>query len=112
MATLAAMTVVVEVLASARAMSVPASLLTAGDAVAVAFFLGLLVTSLGRIDLVLRTWVGALGVYGIWALSARIVHAGGAFGDPRLAFGSAALVAAISLAAISARVVVSPVCHG
>jgi hypothetical protein len=112
LAVLAAMTGAVEALASARAMSIPAPLLTAGDAVAVAFFLGLVVASCGRIDLVLRTWVVGLGVYGVWALSARLLHAGGVLGDTRLAFGSAALVSALCLAAVSARVVVSPVCHG
>ncbi len=111
-AVLAAMTGVVEALASARAMSVPVPLLTAGAAVAVAFFLGLIVASCGQINLVLRTWAGGLGLYGVWTVAARTVHATGAFGDTRLAFCSAALVSALCLAAVSAHVVVSPVCHG
>lgn len=111
-ATLAALTGVVEALAFARAITIPAALLAAGAAVALAFFLGLVVASCGRIDLVLPTWAAGLGVYGGWVLFARLAHATGAFGDTRLAFCSAALVSALCLAAVSARVLVSPVCHG
>ncbi len=109
---LAAATGLVEALAFARDMTIPTPLLAAGASVALAFFLGLVVASCGRIDLVLPTWVAGLGVYGAWSLSARLTHAGGAFGDARLAFCVAALVSAICLAVVSARVIVSPICHG
>ncbi len=60
---LAVLTVLVSALAYTRELHPPATLIIAGTALAVAFFLALVVAACGRIDLVLRAWLPGLAIY-------------------------------------------------
>jgi hypothetical protein len=106
------LTAVVRVLALAHGVAVPTSLLAAGSCLSLAFFLALVVTSYGRIDLVLRVWLAALAVYGVLGLSAVVTRPGWPAGATELALLIAAAAAAVGLVLTARHVVLDPLCHG
>jgi hypothetical protein len=108
---LAVMTVGVQVLAHLRGVLVPAPLLAAGTCLALAFFFALVVSSSGRMELVLRAWLSGLGTLGIWALLARVVHPSWRLPNAEFAFLIAASVSAVALALAARRAVVNPFSH-
>ena len=109
---LTVLTVLVQALAKARGVPLPASLLAAGTCLAFAFFLALVVASCGRADLVLRAWLVGLVVYGLLAVCARLISPDWALRDAKIAFCAAASVAVVALAVAARRVFLNPVCHG
>ena len=105
------LTGVVQGLAYARGVVVPVPLLVAGTCLAAAFFLALVVSSCGRVDLVLRAWTAGLTTFGVWAALVKIVDPGPGLPSADAAFCVAALVSATALAVAAARTVVNPFCH-
>jgi hypothetical protein len=112
LAVLAVLTGLVLGLAYSEGVHVDWSLLVAGTALAVAFFLALVVGACGRIDIVLRAWVPGLVIYGAWGIAGRIAQPRWPLYDARLAFCVAALVSLVAMAGAALRVVVNPICHG
>ncbi len=112
-AALLLLTVAVRALASARQVPVPGPLLVAGTCLSVAFFLALVVTSYGRVDLVLRAWLAGLAVFGTLGLLAALTGRG-SWPAPHaeLAFVVAASVALVAMALAARQVVLDPVSHG
>lgn len=108
---LALMTAAVQVLAHFRGVLVPAPLLAAGTCLAVAFFFALVVSSSGRMELVLRAWLSGLTTLGVWALLARVVHPSWRLPNANFAFFIAASVSATALAFAARRAVVNPFSH-
>ncbi len=106
------LTVVVRVLAYERDVPVPTSLLLASTCLSVAFFIALVVTSYGRVDLVLRAWLVGLGVFGTLGLTAAISAHGWTAADAQFAFLVAAFVALAGLVVIARHVILDPVSHG
>ncbi len=60
---LVVLTSVVQALAYARGVAVPVPLLLAGICLAIAFFLALVVSSFGRVELVLLGWTAGLATF-------------------------------------------------
>ncbi len=112
LAVLGLLTAIVRALAYAQQVPVATSLLVASSCLSVAFFLALVVTSYGRVDLVLPAWSAGLGVFGILRLSALVAGRGWPAPDAQFAFVIAALVAAVGLALTARHVVLDPICHG
>ncbi|HXW82375.1 MAG TPA: hypothetical protein VEJ84_22955, partial [Acidimicrobiales bacterium] len=110
--TLAALTVVVEVLAGSRGVNPPVLLVVAGTSLALAFFMALVVAACGRVDLVLRAWVPGLLAYAAWGLLARMTGPAWPLQDARVAFCVTAIVSLLALSALAAYVVANPVNHG
>jgi hypothetical protein len=108
---LVALTGLVQALAHARGVAVPLPLLLAGGCLAVAFFLALVVSACGRVELALWAWTAGLATFGARALLAEVLHLGGALPGADAAFCSAALVSAVALALAARRAVVNPFCH-
>jgi hypothetical protein len=108
---LVALTGLVQALAYARGVAVPLPLLLAGACLAVAFFLALVVSACGRVELALRAWTAGLATFGAWAIVAKVSHPGGALPGIDAAFCTAALVSAVALAFAANRAVVNPFCH-
>jgi hypothetical protein len=108
---LALMTAAVQVLAHFRGVLVPPPLLAAGTCLAVAFFFALVVSSSGRMELVLRAWLSGLTTLGVWALLARVVHPSWRLPNANFAFFIAASVSATALAFAARRAVVNPFSH-
>jgi hypothetical protein len=108
---LVGLTALVQALAYARGVAVPVPLLVAGACLATAFFLALVVSSCGRIDLVLGAWTAGLATFGAWALLAKVVHPSLSLPGADAAFCGAALVSATVLALAARRTVVNPFCH-
>ncbi len=106
------LTVVVRALAYERGVPVPTSLLLASTCLSVAFFLALVVTSYGRVDLVLRAWLAGLAVFGALGLSAAVGGRGWTVPDAQLAFLGATFVALTDLALTARHVILDPACHG
>ena len=106
------LTVVVRVLAYERDVPVPTSLLLASTCLSVAFFIALVVTSYGRVDLVLRAWLAGLAVFGTLGLTAAISAHGWTAADAQFAFLVAAFVALAGLVVIARHVILDPVSHG
>jgi hypothetical protein len=112
LAALVALSGLVQVLADVRGVPVPAPLLVAGACLATAFFLALVVSSCGRVELVLWTWTAGLATFGAWGLLAKVVHPGWALPGVDVAFCIAAAVSVTALAVAALRTVVNPFCHG
>ncbi len=108
---LVVLTSVVQALAYARGVAVPVPLLLAGICLAIAFFLALVVSSFGRVELVLLGWTAGLAAFGTWALLTKVVHTGWVFPSTNTAFCIAALISAVILALSARRTVVNPFCH-
>jgi hypothetical protein len=108
---LVVLTSVVQALAYARGVAVPVSLLLAGICLAIAFFLALVVSSFGRVELVLLGWAAGLAAFGTWALLTKVVHTGWVFPSTNTAFCIAVLISAVILALSARRTVVNPFCH-
>jgi hypothetical protein len=108
---LAVMTAAVQALAHFRGVLVPRPLLAAGTCLAVAFFFALVVSSCGRMELVLRAWLAGLATLGVWALLARVVHPSWQLPNANFAFFIAASVSAAALALVAWRAVVNPFSH-
>jgi hypothetical protein len=108
---LAVMTVAVQVLARFRGVLVPPPLLAAGTCLAVAFFFALVVSSCGRMELVLRAWLIGLATLGVWALLARVVHPSWRLPNANFAFFISASVSAAVLALAARRTVTNPFSH-
>jgi hypothetical protein len=108
---LAVMTAAVQALAHFRGVLVPTPLLAAGTCLAVAFFFALVVSSCGRMELVLRAWLAGLAILGVWALLARVVHPSWRLPNANFAFLIAASVSAVALALAARRAVVNPFSH-
>ena len=102
LAVLAFMTAAVQGLADLRGVVVPAPLLAAGTCLALAFFFALVVSSCGRMELVLRAWLIGLVTLAVWALLARVVHPSWSLPDANFAFFIAASVSAVALALAAA----------
>jgi hypothetical protein len=111
-AVLAVLTGLVQGLAYSHGVQTNWALLVAGTALAVAFFLALVVGACGRIDLVLRAWLPGLVIYGAWGVAERVAQSRWALYDARLAFCVAAVVSLVAMAGTAMRVVANPVCHG
>jgi hypothetical protein len=108
---LVVLTSVVQALAYARGVAVPVPLLLAGICLAIAFFLALVVSSFGRVELVLVGWTAGLAAFGTWALLFKVVHAGLVSPSINTAFCLAALISAVVLALSARRTIVNPFCH-
>ncbi len=108
---LVVLTSVVQALAYARGVAVPVPLLLAGICLAIAFFLALVVSSFGRVELVLVGWTAGLAAFGTWALLFKVVHAGPVSPSINTAFCLAALISAVVLALSARRTIVNPFCH-
>jgi hypothetical protein len=91
--------------------SVPVPLLVAGACLAAAFFLALVVSSCGRVELVLWAWAAGLVTFGAWELLTQVFHAGLALPGADAAFCLSAVVSATVLAVTACRAVVNPFCH-
>jgi len=109
---LLSLTVAVRALAYAHGVPVLTSLLVASTCLSVAFFLALVVTSYGRVDLVLPVWLAGLAVFGALRLFAVVAGRSWPAPDAQFALLIAASVAAVGLALTARRVVLDPVCHG
>ena len=110
-AVLAVLTGWVQGLAYSHGVHTNWALLVAGTALALAFFLALVVGACGRIDVVLRAWLPGLVIYGAWGVAERVTQPSWA-SDARLAFCVAAVVSLVAMAGAAVRVVANPVCHG
>jgi hypothetical protein len=108
---LTVMTAAVEVLAHFRGVLVPPPLLAAGTCLALGFFFALVVSSCGRMELVLRAWLAGLATLGVWALLARVVHPSWRLPNANFAFFIAASVSAAVLALAARRAVINPFSH-
>jgi hypothetical protein len=108
---LTAMTAAVQVLAHFRGVVVPAPLLAAGTCLALGFFFALVVSSCGRMELVLRAWITGLATLGVWALLTRVVHPSWRLPNANFAFFIAASVSATVLAFAARRAVINPFSH-
>jgi hypothetical protein len=106
------LTIAVRALAYAHGVPVLTSLLAASSFLSVAFFLALVVTSYGRVDLVLQAWLAGLAVFGALRLVALFAGRGWPAPDAQFAFLIAAIVAAVGLALTARHVVLDPVSHG
>jgi hypothetical protein len=107
------LTVAVRALASARHVPVPTSLLVAGTCLSVAFFLALVVTSYGRVDMVLQAWLAGLAVFGTLGLLAAVTGRGTwTAAHAEFAFVIATSVALVAMALAARQVVLDPVSHG
>jgi hypothetical protein len=111
LAALLGFTGLVQALAYARGVSVPVPLLVAGACLAAAFFLALVVSSCGRVELVLWAWAAGLVTFGAWELLTQVFHAGLALPGADAAFCLSAVVSATVLAVTACRAVVNPFCH-
>ncbi len=111
LAVVALLTAGLQVLAEARGVALPASLLAAASCLALAFFLALVIASCGRRDLVLRAWLVGLGAYGALGASAGLFGTHWVFHDDRLAFCAAVSITAAALVVAARRVVLNPVFH-
>jgi hypothetical protein len=105
------MTAAVQALAHFRGVPVPVPLLVAGTCLAVAFFFALVVSSCGRMELVLRAWLTGVATLGAWAVLARVVHPSWPLPNANFAFCIAASVSAAALALTARRAVVNPFAH-
>jgi hypothetical protein len=108
---LSVMTMAVQVLARLRGVLVPVPLSAAGTCLALAFFFALVVSSSGRMELVLRAWLIGLATLGTWALLARVIHPSWRLPNANSAFLIAASVSAVALAVAARRAVVNPFSH-
>lgn len=99
-------------LAAVKDVPVPTLLVVAGTALALAFFLALVVAACGRVDISLRTWVLGIAVYGAWGVYTRASSPRWPLPDARLAFCVAAVATAATFIVIAVRTVTNPVCHG
>jgi hypothetical protein len=104
-------TALVQALAYSRGVAVPVPLLVAGICLAIAFFLALVVSSFGRVELVLFGWTAGLATFGTWALLTKVVQPSWDFPSTNTAFCLAALISAAVLALAARRTVVNPFCH-
>ncbi len=111
-AVLAALTALAQGLAYTHGINTDWALLVAGTALAVAFFLALVIGACGRIDVVLRAWLPALLIYGAWGAAERIAQPRWPLYDAWLAFCVAAVISLVAMAGAAVRVVANPVCHG
>jgi hypothetical protein len=112
LAVLVVLTALAQGLAYTHGIHADWALLVAGTALAVAFFLALVIGACGRIDVVLRAWLPGLLIYGAWGTAERVAQSRWALYDARLAFCVAALVSLVAMAGAAVRVVANPVCHG
>jgi hypothetical protein len=106
------LTVVVRALAYARSVAVPTSLLLASTCLSLAFFIALVVTSYGRVDLVLRVWLAGLAVFGTLGLIAALDGRDWTAPEAQFAFLVATSVALMGLVVTARHVVLDPACHG
>jgi hypothetical protein len=89
---------------------VPWSLLTAQLALGAAYYIDLTLTSLGRVDVVLRAWftgatVGASALVMVWAISPA------AIGDAWWSGHVAAWAALVALLCATPRIITAPCSH-
>ena len=106
------LTAVVRALAYERGVPVPALLLWASTCLSVAFFLALVLTSYGRVDLVLRSWLAGLAVFGTFGLSAALTGPGWTAPDAQFAFLIATSAALVGLVFTARHVILDPASHG
>jgi hypothetical protein len=111
-AVVAVLTALVQALAHACGARVPVVLLTAAGCLALAFFLGLVVSSCRRVGLALCGWLAGLMTYGALAPLAHVAGLGAGVKGAEVALCIAASVPLAFLAVAAERVVANPVCHG
>jgi len=86
----------------------PVTLLVTDDLLGVVFFVGLVVASCSRVDLVMRSWLAGVVTFAVGLLAAHILEGTVGFGGAEIVAAVATSVVLICLALVARRVVDAP----